>query len=236
MKLKLLSLLVLCGFLQTASAQIIKESTIYLPATVFLTDIQGQRPSEEWNRIEIKGSPFLPGEWAKAVVTLRDNRSFSGISIRLNCVNNSIHYLTSQKTELVAPDGMIKEIVMIDSTGTTPTEFRLVSGFPDIGKNTAATFYERLVNGKAQLLKYTKKKLKEYKAYAGATEKEYVSNENYYVFANGFIKEWEKGKEFLLEILADKKEKVLEYIDKQKLKCKNTGDVELVLNYYNNLP
>lgn len=236
MKQKLLSLLILCGFVQTVSAQIIKQSTIYLPATVFLTDIQGQRPSEEWNRVEIKGSPFLPGEWAKAVVTLKDNRIFSGISMRLNCVNNSIHYLTSQKTEMVAPDGMIKEIVMVDSTGASPTEYRLASGFPEIGKNTAATFYERLVYGKAQLLKYTKKKLKEYKAYAGATEKEYVSNEDYYVFINNDIKEWEKGKEFLLEMLADKKEKVQEYINEQKLKCKSIDDVKLVLNYYNSLP
>lgn len=208
-----------------------------MPATIFLTDIQGKRSTEEWNRHEIKGTPFLIANWGNAIVTLADNRSFKNISIRLNCVNNTIHYLNAQKEEMVAPDGVIREILLLDSQANFTKEYLLASGYPAIDKHTVNTFYERQINGSVQLLLYTKKRLMELRTMGSAApEKEYMGVESYYLYKNGIIKSWEKGRDFLLELLSDKQAAVEAYINQQKLKCKSIEDCRAVISYYNTLP
>lgn len=236
MKPILYLLIALTGFHHAGFAQQMNNAPMRMPATIFLTDIRGKRPTEEWNRHEIKGSPFLTANWSKSVVTLMDNRSFNDISIRFNCVNNSVHYLNAQKEEMVAPEGMIREILLFDSLGVYPKKYSIVSGYPATGRHTVDTYYEREMNGNAQLLKYTKKKLTEFLTIGStAPEKEYVDIESFYLYRNGVMKAWEKGKDFLLEILSDKKELIADYIAKQNLKCKTIDDCRLVLNYYNGL-
>lgn len=241
MKPVLICLLCCAGIYQTSLAQQTSFGTMQgppmaMPATIFLTDIQGKRSSEEWNRHEIKGTPFLIGNWATAVITLADNRKFTNVSIRLNCVNNSIHYLNAQKEEMVAPEGVIKELLLLDSQSTWPKEYVLVSGFPAIDKHTINTFYERQINGKAQLLVYTKKRLMELRTMGSAApEKEYMGVESFYLYKNGQIYGWEKGKDFLLELLSDKKEAVEGFIKQNNLKCKSIEDCRSVISYYNTL-
>lgn len=201
---------------------------------IFLTDIQGRRATEEWNRTEIKGTPFFTKNWSSALVTLKDNRTFKNVSIRLNCVNNTLHYLTSNKEEMIAPDGVIKEVLLIDSTETAVKEFQFVSGYPAIGKHTVYSYYERQLNGKAQLLVFTKKRMLENRPLGSAApEKEYLGVEQYFIFKDGEMHEWQKGKDFLLKLLADKRDAVESYIKSQGLKCRSEEDLKKVLSFYN---
>ncbi|MBO9631804.1 MAG: hypothetical protein J7578_01715 [Chitinophagaceae bacterium] len=224
------------GMAQQTSFGAMQGPPMAMPATIFLTDIQGKRSTEEWNRHEIKGTPFFIPNWAKAVITLADNRRFNNISIRLNCVNNSIHYLNAQQEEMVAPDGVIKELLLLDSQATFTKEYILVSGFPAIDKHTLNTFYERQINGTVQLLMYTKKRLMELRTMGSAApEKEYMGVESFYLYKDGQIRSWEKGKDFLLDLLSDKKEAVEGYIKQNNLKCKSIEDCRAVVSYYNTL-
>jgi hypothetical protein len=201
---------------------------------IFLTDIQGRRATEEWNRTEIKGTPFFSKDWSAALVTLKDNRTFKNVSVKLNCVNNTLHYLTSNKEEMIAPDGVIKEVLLIDSSGAAVKEHQFVSGYPAIGKHTAYTFYERQLNGKAQLLVFTKKRMLENRPLGSpAPEKEYLGVESYFVFKDGVMHEWEKGRDFLQNLLSDKREAVEQYIKSQGLKCRSEEDLKKVLSFYN---
>jgi len=236
MKPVLLSILALTVLNQFSQAQ--GQAPNFNPNSqspvIFLTDIQGRRATEEWNRTEIKGTPFFNKDWSAALVTLKDNRTFKNVSVRLNCVNNTLHYLTSNKEEMIAPDGVIKEVLLIDSSGAAVKEHQFVSGYPAIGKHTAYTFYERQLNGKAQLLVFTKKRMLENRPLGSpAPEKEYLGVESYFVFKDGVMHEWEKGKDFLLNLLADKREAVEQYIKAQGLKCRSEEDLKKVLSFYN---
>lgn len=236
MKPALLFILAIVGLNTINYAQ--SQAPNYNPANqqriFFGTDIQGVRSSDEWNRTEIKGTPFLIKEWATASITLKDNRIFQNISMRLNCVNNTLHYLNDKKEELIAPDGVIKEVLLIDSSGTAIREHKLVSGFPVIGKHNANTFYEQLVDGNVQLLCYTRKRMMETRTLGSAgPEKEYLSSEHYFVYKEGVMMEWEKGKDFLLELLSDKKEAVDGFIKSTGLKCRSVDDARKVISFYN---
>lgn len=201
---------------------------------IYLSDLQGRRATDEWNRTEIKGTPFFTRNWGTASVTLKDNRNFKNVSVKLNCVNNTLHYLTGNKEEMIAPDGMIKEVVVIDSSESGVKEYQFVSGYPVIGKHTGFTFYERQVNGKAQLLVFTKKRMLESRPLGSAApEKEYLGVKSYFIFKDGNMQEWEKGKDFLLNLLSDKREAVESYIKTQGLKCRSEEDLKKVLSFYN---
>jgi len=236
---KILLFLVITGSISgTAFAQLPAPSDIKmpLPPTIFLTDIQGKRTIDEWNRREIKGTPFFSESWNTAFITLADKRSFDKISVRLNCVNNTLHYLNTKKEELVAPDGVIREIKLIDSSSGGLKEYTFVSGFPAIDKHDENTFYERQVNGKAQLLVFTKKKISEMATMGSISgEKEYVPVETVYIYKDGVVSAWKKDRQFIIDLLSDKKEAISAYIGSQHLKCKTLGDLKLILIYYNSL-
>ncbi|NML21048.1 hypothetical protein HHL16_09200 [Pseudoflavitalea sp. G-6-1-2] len=207
---------------------------IVLPPTIFLSDVSGRRAMDEWKSDLVKGTPFFIQDWAYSQVTLKDNRSFERVSIRLNCVNNTIHYQNANKEELVAPSGLIREILLRDSSDKGIREYTIVSGYPPIDKFNEETYYERRMNGKAQLLVYTKKRLMNIQTMGSAgKEQEYFSVEMIYLYKDGIIKEWKKDKEFLIDFLSDKKDELTEYIKKEKLKCKTMEDLKKVLSYYN---
>ncbi|MGN6416213.1 MAG: hypothetical protein ACTHMC_01890 [Pseudobacter sp.] len=201
---------------------------------IYLSDLQGRRATEEWNQTAIKGTPFFTKSWGTASVTLKDNRTFKNVPVRLNCVNNTLHYLTSNKEEMIAPDGAIKELLLIDSAESGVKEYQFVSGYPAIGRHTAFTFYERQLNGKTQLLVFTKKRMLESRPLGSAApEKEYLGVEQYFVFKDGEMHEWQKGKDFLLNLLSDKRDVVESYIKEQRLKCRSEEDLKKVLSFYN---
>lgn len=207
---------------------------VVLPPTVFLSDVSGQRALTEWKSDLVKGTPFFIENWANALVTLKDNRSFDRISIRLNCMNNTIHYQNANKEELVAPPGLIREILLRDSSDKGVREFTIVSGYPPVDKLNEQTYYERRVDGKAQLLVFTKKRLLNVQTMGSAgKEQEYMSVEEYYLYKDGEIRAWKKDKDFLIGFLSDKKDAVTEYISKEKLKCRTVEDLKKVLLFYN---
>ena len=212
------------------------KAPINLPPTLFLADVAGIRLASEWNHNLVKGTPFLKENWGTAVVTLKDNRSFEKVSIRLNCVNNTVHYQNARKDELVAPDGLIKQLLIRDSSEKGTSEYLIASGYPAIDKQTEQTFYEKKVSGKAELLLFTKKRLMSVETMGSAgKEQEYLTIESYYLYRNGVIREWKKDKDFLLDFLSDRKAAIDTYIKTEKLKCRSIEDVKKVLEYYNGL-
>ena len=50
------------------------------------------------------------------------------------------------------------------------------------------------------------------------------------------MEKWARGKGFLLRMMADKKDLIETFIEKEKLKCNSVEDAEKVINYYNQLP
>lgn len=209
---------------------------VSLPAAIFLTDINGKMQPANLDNREIKGSPFFTEKWTQCIIRLSDNRQFEKVPIRLNLQTQEVHYLSAKQEEMLAPEGIIREIQLEDTTETGIVSHTFLNGFPFIDNNDVYTYYDRLVNGNAQLLLFTRKKLMDLKTYGMAgSEKEYLGVDIYYVYKDGIIQSLKKDKRFIVNLLADKKEQVEQYIAANHLKCKSIPDIRQVLTYYNTL-
>ena len=137
---------------------------------------------------------------------------------------------------MIPQGGLIKNILLIDSSKKEPETYFFKSGYPAIEQNTELTFYEVLSDGAIQLLKYNKKDISEIKnEMSGDTRKEFVLHENYFVYTNGEIKKMKREKDFILELMQDKKDKINEYLKINKLNFKNTESITKLFEYYNSL-
>ena len=211
------------------------NGSVRLPAVIFLDEVFGKRfdPSASPG---ITGSPFLKSWWTNCTITLNDNRVFENVPIRINLQNQMVHYL-SRETEMLAPGALITEIRFADTSETGAVIIRTFrNGFPSFGNNTAAAYYEVLIDGAAKLLLLTKKKLVSTKTPGSPVEeKELVDIREYFVFKNNRLLELKKDRDFLAEFLSDKKDAVNSYIQSNKLKCKSISDLQKVILFYNSL-
>lgn len=220
------------------SAQVATEAHTGVKANVSpnlsLSDISSGRERPDWTNSRVKGSPFLIEDWKYGLVTLSDNRSVERVRVKINCTNNKVHYLQDNEGELVAAAGLIRQIVVLDTTLKGIHPYVFASGYPPIDHQNEASFYEKKVSGKAELLIFTNKRIRVLQT-GGGQEEEYMTEESTYLYKNGQIREWKKGKESLIEFLSDKKDAIADFINSQKLKCKTIDEVKKVLEYYNSL-
>jgi hypothetical protein len=70
---------------------------------------------------------------------------------------------------------------------------------------------------------------------SGEISKEYRTYEDYYVYNGTTMQRVKKDKDFLLTVLADKKDKVESFINDNHLKFKSIDDFRRVIDYYNTL-
>jgi len=208
--------------------------TIKLPSSVFFNEITGRPyyPTEG----TVNGSPFLNDEWKRCIIKLRDGRYFENVPVKLNLLNQTLHYNTAAGTEMEVSPGLITGLQIIDTSETGQTSVRhFYCGFNAVGNNDEHTFYEAVVEGKSGLLLCRKVRLAEVKVVGLATQKEYQSSEEYYVGVDSNIVKCKKSASFFIELFADKKDEVKKYIDDQKLKFKSEKDYRRIVTYYNSL-
>lgn len=210
---------------------------VNLPATIFLSDIQGIRQSAEFNFREVKGSPYFKSGWSACTIQLSDNRVFENVAGRINLYQNGFHYLNANHEELLAPAAKLRVIEFADTTEVGIIRHVFANGYPVIDNNSTETYYEVLQNGKVQLLMLTKKKLIELKGGIGmpGAEKEFMKVDLYYVVKDGVISPVKKDKNFLPDYLSDKKQELTDFIQRNNLKCKNIAEIRQVISYYNTL-
>lgn len=212
-------------------------ASLGLPATIFLSDIQGIRQGAEFNFREVKGTPFFKSGWSACTIQLTDNRVFEKVTGRMNLYNNGFHYLNANQEELLAPASRLRLIEFADTTEAGINRHVFANGYPAIDNNSTETYYEVLQNGKVQLLMLTRKKLIELKGGIGmpGAEKEFMKVDLYYVVKDGVISAVKKDKNFLPEYLSDKKQELTDFIQRNSLRCKSIAEIRQVVSYYNTL-
>jgi hypothetical protein len=195
------------------------------------------RPFQVNQYDNIKGSPYFIDSFSTCYFTLNDGKTYTGIKMRLNLFSNDLHFISKDSTELVASKGAIKRIAFQQQEKDSLRFSVFSAGYPAVDNNDAASYYEELASGKIMLLKLTRRVLQNQRLLTSSPlDKEFTSINTIYVYSNNKMEKWTKGKGFLLRIMADKKEQVEAFIEKEKLKCNSADDVEKVINYYNQLP
>lgn len=196
-----------------------------------LTDANGRVVFSRGGDAEVQGSPYLPENWQRGVVTYRKGNEVikSEASLRYNMQTGEPEY--QHKGQAYVFSVPVVEFTIFND-GQEQT-FR--AGFPNVESNTPKTFYEVLYDGKSKLLKTHKASIVEESTYSGPKKRSYSSNETFYVLKGQEITKIKKDKKALVEILKDKSAEVEQYVSTNKLRLKEWSELIQVLKYYDGL-
>lgn len=200
--------------------------------------LTGGLPFTTDDNLNIQGSPFLFDEFNDAFVQLRDDKFYSGIKIRFNLETNKIHYLNQDKKEMIADNGVIKRFYLKSFDGTDSIAYSYGCGYPESPGTTVYTFFQEYNSGVASFLRLHSKMIVERKTLATVDPaKQYDEKESYYVYNSNYKKlvKWKKGKDFILDMLADKSVEVGDYIRQNRMECKSPDDAIRIIQFYNQL-
>lgn len=182
---------------------------------VYIRDLTG-RPAYGINDPGIEGTPFLDKEEQIGTVLFTNGKLTKDVHLKFDMLNNKIYFVR---------DGTIMEFIdtvkdfylQYKDNNTVGVVYR--NGFPQIDRNTAATYYELLADGKVSLLKHRYKVVTEYKEYSTASKKRYDERSQLYAALPGDrIIRIRKDRKFLMDAMPEYADKIKTITDKLKLK------------------
>jgi len=186
---------------------------------------------------DVAGSPYLSDSWTRAAMRLNGKVIVPDMRVRLDLKSQEWHFLDSGNTERLVPVGLVREVLMDDSSGTEVKTTVFRSGFPAVDSRKITDFYQVVSDGKVLLLHSMIKTIKTDKdEMAGTVQMEFVLYEEYYLFGGGKMWRVKKDKSEVLNQLADKKEKIQTFIEENHFKLKSVEELKKVIDYYNTLP
>ncbi len=158
--------------------------------------------------------------------------------IRFNLETNKIHYKDQNKKEMIANDGIIKKFYLKMQDGLDSVSYVFGCGYPEIPGTNAFTYFQEYNYGAANFLRLVSKSVVERKTIATVDPvKQYEEKDNYYVHNSktGKMIKWRKGKDFILDMLADKSSEINKFISDNNLGCKSPEDIIQIIQHYNTL-
>jgi hypothetical protein len=182
----------------------------------------------------VEGSPYFNEEWLKGVLVGQNGQEYKGLQIKLDLIENSIHYKDEKGNELITTTP-IKEVVLTDALGNN-YKFVHSSSLPETATNLKKGWYLWLCSGTASLYKYYDKNILEHTPYNSATTEQKVrTTEKYLVLYNNAFVEVKKLKD-APAVLANKKTELEEFLKNKDSKDLSLDDRFLALvEYYNSL-
>lgn len=128
----------------------------------------------------VDGSPYFKDSWLKGTVVLASGKIASGGFLKLDLMDNELHYLDAKDKEMVAINPL-KEISLFDTSANAVFHFVHSSSIPKAKQG----WYLQLTDGKAILFKFLKKALLEQTPYGSATvEQRIQTSEQFFLLYN----------------------------------------------------
>lgn len=142
----------------------------------------------------LSGSPYFLDAFMPTALVLMDGKTYTDVKVRLNLADNEVQYVDSKGTELVA-QAPLKHLIIADTTSAKKYLFVHASALPEATPKKG--WYQLLSDGKAQLYKFTEKRLVTVKPFNSASEEQRVEAKErlYVVIDNVFheVKKWKEG-------------------------------------------
>lgn len=185
--------------------------------------------------VDIKGSPFYNADWQTGTLTLMTNKVYKDMSMKYDEVADKV-YIKAANDGLILLNDKVKEFAL-DFSGPNGNEvkvFRL--GYSNIPDASPDSYFEVLIDGKAQLLKKITKIIQENREYNSASStKTFIDVVKYYIFIQGNGILIKRDKKSILKALSDKQPALETYIKENNLNLKAELDIKKLLVYYNSL-
>lgn len=221
----------LAGFSQQRVVDVDKVDGI--PANAFYT-ISGN-PVNMYRFVRLTdGTPFFRDQWMKGVVVSDQGKRFRSDEIKLNLIDNDVHFLSPKKEEFVCTFPL-KEVVLTDSV--SKDTFRFVhSAYTPALAEAKTGWYQPLVEGKTSLYLFPSKILREVKPYNSsvADQRIYTSDE-FWVVRSGMVHKVKKPKE-LPVLLSGKRAEMEKFMERADIKNAAVPEqLVAMVRYYNSL-
>lgn len=205
-----------------------------LPATSNLFYTVGGEPVNNAKYIRVvEGSAFLNEAWLEGKIILSGGRVYDSIKMRIDAMDNTLHYLTPNGEELLATTP-IRSVLFADAVTKKITQFDHSDFIPTTKKNEPG-WYQLLDSGLVAIYKLYIKTIRETKPYGSATyEQSIITTNRYYILKNEMLTQVGKFKQ-IPGMLQDKKTELLEYITSNNLTGRGDADYIALIEYYKSL-
>jgi hypothetical protein len=182
----------------------------------------------------VEGTPFFSDGWMKGQVFYDDGTGYKDLLLKLDLLENEIHFLSSAGEEMIVSTPL-KEVILTDSITNVSYRFINSSFIGKAGDLRQEQWYQSLEAGTTSLYKQLKKSISESRPYGAATFEQKISTAPVYIIStpakNILIKKWKD----LPDAFDEKKPLIEKFITDNKLSGKSDADYISVLHYYNSL-
>lgn len=181
----------------------------------------------------VSGSPYFYEEWLKGNVFMNGGKEYAGLYLKLDLIDNELHYLDPAGIEMIATS-RVQKCSLFDTVEQQVFTF-VNSAFINSTNLPQPGWYLLLSTGTASLFKQFVKRIREEKPYNSATVEQHIdTSPRYFVLYKGVFTEIKKIKD-APEVLHDKKEELLKYIKDKNPGSKTDEDFAALINFYNGL-
>jgi hypothetical protein len=165
-------------YFATAHAQSV-DNKIGGSAFVNAYDING-KPFTATNLANAEGSPMFSTDWNLANITFRNGMITKDVPVQLNLIDNQLYFKKDNATLLFVDPVASFDFAYTDNDVKKLAHFK--NGYPAIQKNNENTYYQVLVDGPMQLLKYSYKTLAQRAEYGQTAKYEYQLWQELYAY------------------------------------------------------
>lgn len=181
---------------------------------------------------EIEGSPYLEEQFIEGIVELSTGATYAGIPLRYNVYNDEIEF-RNRKGEVynINNSASIREVIIGES--------KFVYTDCKIKKENKYLFAEVIREGNVSLLKHHRLRLvasKPAQTHRKAQAPRLIKGPSEYLIrkVDGSTEHFRNEKE-LVNLLADKSDKIWELINGKKLSVHKEEDIIAIIDYYNGI-
>jgi hypothetical protein len=184
----------------------------------------------------IEGNPFFIENFRTSTIKLVSGQVFNNVSARLDLCKQVIQVRLNGDTVKNVLPGNIAEVIFYDTVQSLPHFYIFQSGYPEVNNLSRNNFYQVLSDGKITMLKSSIKKVNKTKnEMSGEITSQFDTYEDYYLYVKYEMKRIKKDREYLLNLIGDKKKELATYALDQKISFKSMDSIEKLIDYYNSL-
>src|SRR6185503_7743621 len=161
------------------------------------------------------------------LVKLASGEEFNNISARLDIYKQMIQINLNGDTAKYILPGVVSEVIFFDTLQSKPVSYKFQCGYPTVDNLNKNSFYQVLSEGKVELLKSQEKRINKFKNdMTGEVSSQFDNYEDYYVYVKYELRRLKKDKEYILDLLSDKRKELEAYITSQKVNFKSIDSIK----------
>lgn len=214
-----------------------------LPFSIFCSNAKAQflydklgKPAFEIPYTDINGDPYLLNRWGDGMVILPDGKQATA-QMKFDIYSNRLLF-KGKNGEIMEVTDPLKEVRLNsgdkEMSDITPLVF--INNLPAIDKQTTASWYQLIGDGKVKLLKYYGKKIVESQTVNfDPKKKSFVAFHEYYMLQNNAMMRVGANKKAIEKALNNHVPEIEDWLKTNNINLKSDAELQKFFVWYNSL-